>query len=74
VKERITRNLNTLTQVQQLKGKVVATTPKQMKVSDKTHERLSRLVEFKGETYDQVINKCIDAYLRELERRGRKGK
>lgn len=73
MKGKIARNLNTLTQMQQLRGEVIATTPKQMKVSDKTHERLSRLVEFKGETYDQIINKCIDAYLRELGR-GRKGR
>ena len=45
--------------------------PKQIKVNDTTHERLSRLVEFKGETYDQIINKCVDAYLREKKAKGK---
>jgi hypothetical protein len=49
--------------------------PKIIKVSPETHKKLLKLGS-KGETFDQIIIKCIDAYLRELDREvgGRKSK
>jgi hypothetical protein len=49
---------------------VIKILPKQIKVADETHERLSKLVEFKGETFDQIINKCINAYEEKRRKRG----
>ncbi len=50
---------------------VLIAVPKQLKVNDSTHKRLTDIAR-KDETYDEVINKCIDAYMREKERESKK--
>lgn len=57
--------------------KPVILVPKQLKIAESTHRRLTDIAR-KDQTYDEVINMCIDAFLREKEREattsGRKGK
>ncbi len=36
--------------------------PRQIKVKDETYEELTSLGEKKNETYDDIIQKCIQAY------------
>jgi hypothetical protein len=51
---------------------MVTTKYKIIKVLPKTHEELWKLAEFKDESYDQIIQKCIQAYKEKKQQERRK--